>query len=288
VKLLGKIVLVAGVLLIGAGGYFAWTVSVKDLPPDAYDSSAGIDVYPTLYGFALNPAQDSGRPGLIFLAGAFVAADAYLPFARSVAEAGYPVRLIGLELGTSMAPGQQDRLFGTMLGFMDGSRDWVIGGHSLGSAQATLFAAAYPQMVAGLFITGSGYPYNDVSALDVPMTLVRATNDEVANRNPDTERAGNLPADAVIATIEGGNHAQYGYYGPQIMDGTATISRAEQQAQMTAAALALMARAAGGTALVRLGFPFTGFGGVAAPFTPFNSVSAGAWTIAPAGPRQES
>ena len=246
-KLFGKIALVAAVLLVGAGGYFAWTVSVKDLPAGTYESTAEIAVLPTLYGFAVNPVLQTDKPGMIFMAGVFVAADAYLPFARHVAEAGYPVRVIGLELGSSMAPGQQPRLFGTIESIMDGARLWVVGGHSLGSAQATIFAAAHPNEVAGLFITGSGYPYNDVSMLSVPVTLMRATNDNVANKNSDRDRAGNLPVDAVIATIEGGNHAQYGYYGPQITDGTATISRDAQQEQMVAAALALMARVGGGT-----------------------------------------
>lgn len=248
-KLLGKILLLVVVAAVAAGGYFAWTVSVKDLPDGTYESTASIAVYPTLYGFAVNPVTPTDKPGLVFMAGAFVAADAYLPFARQLAEAGHPVRVIGLELGSSMAPGQQPRLFGTIQGVIDGSRPWVVGGHSLGSAQASIFAAAYPAAIAGLFITGSGYPYNDVSMLTVPVTLMRATKDDVANKNPDSDRAGNLPTDAVITTIEGGNHAQYGYYGPQIGDGVASIPREEQQQQMVAAALALMARAGGGTTL---------------------------------------
>ncbi|SMQ64795.1 Pimeloyl-ACP methyl ester carboxylesterase [Devosia lucknowensis] len=254
-KVVRSIALLVVVALVAAGTYFFWTVSVKDLPEGTYESSANILVYPTLYGFALNPVSRTEKPGLIFMAGAFVPADAYLPFARKVAEAGYPVRLIGLELGSSMAPGRQPRLFGTIEGFMDGSRPWVIGGHSLGSAQATIFAAEYPEDIAGLFITGSGYPYNDVSMLTVPVTLMRATNDNVANKNPDQERSANLPAGATIAVVEGGSHAQYGYYGPQIGDGTASISRDAQQQQMVDAALALMARADGNTALAGLAKP---------------------------------
>lgn len=282
-KLFGKIVVVAAVLLAGATGYFVWTVSVKDLPAGTYESNAAINVYPTLYGFAVNPVVDTGKPGLIFMAGAFVSPDAYLPFARSVAEAGYPVRLIGLELGISMLPGQQARLFGTIEGFEGGGRGWVIGGHSLGSAQATIFAAAHPDDIAGLFITGSGYPYNDVSELTVPVTLMRATNDNVANRNDDRDRAGNLPAGATITTIEGGNHAQFGYYGPQIMDGSATIARADQQAQMTAAALALMARASGGVAMA-----LNDFRVIPARFATLNSVTTRLGGHAPRALRQES
>jgi len=279
-KLLGKIALVVVVLVVGAGGYFAWTVSVKDLPAGTYVSTADIAVFPTLYGFAVNPVLQTDKPGMIFMAGAFVAADAYLPFARNLAEAGYPVRLIGLELGTSMAPGQQPRLFGTLESIMDGAREWVVGGHSLGSAQATDFAASHADAIAGLFITGSGYPYNDVSMLTSPVTLVRATNDDVANRNPDRDRAGNLPVDAVISTIEGGNHAQFGFYGPQIMDGTASITRAEQQEQMVAAALALMARVDGGAQLAERNAPITDSRVIPARFATLNTDTARApWAV---------
>ena len=44
--------------------------------------------------------------------------------------------------------------------------------------------------------------------------------------------------------IEGGNHAQFGWYGPQSGDGTATISREEQQRQIVGATLELLSRLA--------------------------------------------
>jgi hypothetical protein len=42
--------------------------------------------------------------------------------------------------------------------------------------------------------------------------------------------------------IEGGNHAQFGYYGPQPGDAPATISREEQQIQAVDATVALLER----------------------------------------------
>ena len=41
-----------------------------------------------------------------------------------------------------------------------------------------------------------------------------------------------LPADTRYVPIEGGNHVQMGWYGPQPGDGTATISREDQQQQV--------------------------------------------------------
>ena len=40
-----------------------------------------------------------------------------------------------------------------------------------------------------------------------------------------------LPNDTQWIEIEGGNHAQFGYYGDQLFDGKATIDRKEQQRQ---------------------------------------------------------
>ncbi|NTW92812.1 MAG: hypothetical protein HGA40_05150, partial [Methanoregulaceae archaeon] len=37
--------------------------------------------------------------------------------------------------------------------------------------------------------------------------------------------------ETILQVIEGGNHAQFGNYGPQPGDGTATISVADQQMQ---------------------------------------------------------
>jgi len=38
-----------------------------------------------------------------------------------------------------------------------------------------------------------------------------------------------LPNDTNLVLIEGGNHGQFGYYGKQLGDNPATISREEQQ-----------------------------------------------------------
>ena len=51
-----------------------------------------------------------------------------------------------------------------------------------------------------------------------------------------------LPPQTDYVMIEGGNHAYFGYYGPQSGDNEATISRAEQQAQVRAATLDALER----------------------------------------------
>ena len=43
-----------------------------------------------------------------------------------------------------------------------------------------------------------------------------------------------------MVTIEGANHAQFGYYRYQLFDGEPTIGREEQQRQLTRAVLAAL------------------------------------------------
>jgi hypothetical protein len=50
-----------------------------------------------------------------------------------------------------------------------------------------------------------------------------------------------LPPGSELVVIEGGNHAQFGHYGPQTGDGTATIDREEQQRQTAETLLSFVA-----------------------------------------------
>jgi hypothetical protein len=58
------------------------------------------------------------------------------------------------------------------------------------------------------------------------------TRDGVASVAKARANTTKLPADARWIEIEGANHAQFAYYGPQLGDGRATISRKEQQKRL--------------------------------------------------------
>ena len=114
---------------------------------------------------------------------------------------------------------------------LSGIDHWFIGGHSMGGAMAGSYAAGHREMVKGLVLLGA-YIYGDVppqDALTVYGTL-----------NADLEKHIDYSDNVVI--IQGGNHAQFGDYGPQKGDGTASITREEQQRQ-TAEAIAALAAA---------------------------------------------
>jgi hypothetical protein len=120
---------------------------------------------------------------------------------------------------------------------------WAVGGHSLGGSMAARYARRFPDAVQGLVLWAS-YPAagDDLSTRALAVASIYGTRDSLATVDEvETSRA-LLPADTVWTPIEGGNHAQFGRYGPQPRDGEATISHEDQQAQIVAATLALLDR----------------------------------------------
>ncbi|MDQ3006047.1 MAG: alpha/beta hydrolase [Chloroflexota bacterium] len=72
------------------------------------------------------------------------------------------------------------------------------------------------------------------------MTKVYATNDGLASVDEVEANAQYLPDDTTWILIEGGNHSQFGYYGSQLGDNAATISRERQQELTVEAILAAL------------------------------------------------
>jgi pimeloyl-ACP methyl ester carboxylesterase len=110
---------------------------------------------------------------------------------------------------------------------------WLVGGHSLGGAMAANFARRNPGLVVGLFLWAA-YPSSndDLSGLDLNVVSIYGTLDGLATGDKIDASRPLLPADTTWAAIEGGNHAQFGWYGDQPGDNPATISREEQQKQI--------------------------------------------------------
>jgi hypothetical protein len=103
------------------------------------------------------------------------------------------------------------------------------------------FAHQNPGAVAGLVLWAS-YPASgdDLSGNDLAVASVYGTRDGLATEDEIAASRPLLPPDTQWIAIEGGNHGQFGWYGPQSGDNEATISREEQQAQVVATTLELL------------------------------------------------
>ncbi len=119
---------------------------------------------------------------------------------------------------------------------------WVIAGHSLGGALASRVTLSDPTAFSALVLIGTTHPkHDDLSFLQLPVTKVYASNDGIAPRARVLANKGLLPAHTKWVEIKGGNHSQFGHYGHQLFDGTATISREAQQSVTRSALLEALA-----------------------------------------------
>jgi hypothetical protein len=90
---------------------------------------------------------------------------------------------------------------------------------------------------------GTSHPRDrDLSRAAIDVTKIAASNDGVAGAAQfDTTR---LPASTRWVRLDGGNHSQFAYYGFQLFDGRATITREAQQQLVADALLAVLSRVA--------------------------------------------
>ena len=104
----------------------------------------------------------------------------------------------------------------------------MLGGHSMGGAAASSLADL--PSVGAIFLHGA---YAIASLKKLPVLQVLAEHDGVINaKEIEKAKALYMPTGAVVHVIAGGNHAGFGFYGPQSGDGERKISLAEQQLQV--------------------------------------------------------
>lgn len=95
---------------------------------------------------------------------------------------------------------------------------------------AAQFAHENKNVLAGLILMGTSHPRDiDLSSFTLSVVKLYATNDGLASLPEVFENKGKLPSHAQWVEIKGGNHAQFGYYGSQLGDDNATITREVQQ-----------------------------------------------------------
>ena len=173
---------------------------------------------------------------VVFYPGALVQAEAYTPFARKLAENGYPVIIQKIPFRLAFTKGMEKSVFDETLTLINSYPDtlnWVLAGHSKGGAMASEFAGIYPKKLSGLLLIGTSHPRRvDLSNLKIPVTKVHASEDGLASMEEVKEFSVNLPNQTNFVLVNGGNHSQFGYYGFQFGSGSATISREEQQQQL--------------------------------------------------------
>ena len=233
-----SVLTLAIVVALAAVG-LVWLSALADPMPEAQaslesDGSVTVTTEPWL---TFTPTEASSV-GFIFYPGGRVPVEAYAPPARAIAEAGYLTVVPSMPFGLAvLAPNTADAIIEAYPEI----DQWVIGGHSLGGAMAADYAAGHDS-VEGL-VLWAAYPADgtDLSEQAIEVTSVYATEDGLSTIDEIEASRVQLPPTTTFVEISGGNHAGFGWYGPQDGDGDATISREEQQAQVVEATLDLLA-----------------------------------------------
>ena len=160
--------------------------------------------------------------GMVFYPGGKVEETAYAPLLSRLAENGIDVFLVkmpfhlvffGLNKADDMIDAYQ-------------YDHWYIAGHSLGGVGAGFYAGKNSERLDGVILLAS---YTTKKLDDDLITVsVYGTEDGVLNKEGYQKNLENVSVHFTEHVIEGGNHAQFGSYGPQKKDKEALISASEQ------------------------------------------------------------
>ena len=232
-----------GALAIGSALYLRPFAATTD--PSLLSSDSSIKVERGAAGLAFLPVSGVKSTGFAFYAGAKVPPEAYAYLARACAKAGYMAVLPSFPLGLAVL---NSSAASSVFAAYPSVHRWVLGGHSMGGTIAASYAArtkarsASPgNRVAGLLFLAA-YPDKgaDLSAYGLPTTCISATMDGLSSSEKAARGRLFMPTGARLVEIAGGNHAQFGEYGPEKGDGTAEISGPRQRADTIEETLALL------------------------------------------------
>jgi dienelactone hydrolase len=230
-KLIWKILISLGIVVILlAGGFSIWAYTpAKPMPEanQAMQSNAMVTVSHDDGWVTFTPNEGQPSTGVILYPGGRVNYRAYAPLANRLAEQGYLVILVPMPFNLAVFDSNKAN---QVIAAYPEIEHWFIGGHSLGGAMAALYVYNNPGKVEGLILMAA-YPASSQSLAGKPVKVLTLSGslDGLATPGKIQDSHALLPIDTEYYEIEGGDHAQFGWYGPQSGDNPADISREEQQ-----------------------------------------------------------
>lgn len=166
--------------------------------------------------------------GLIFYPGAKVENIAYLPMLQKLQNEGITCVLVEMPFNMAIF---DTNIADDVFEIVPNIENWYISGHSMGGSMASLYASKNPEKVNGAILYGA-YIYGDYEPSNT-LVVYGEFNDKLEEKFKENQET---------VKIMGGNHAQFGNYGIQKGDATATISAEEQQNQAVKATIDFIQR----------------------------------------------
>jgi hypothetical protein len=225
------------ILLIG---FSIWAYTPLGPMPEAVAAlqpSAEVQVYQDDW-LIFEPKSGEFDAGLLIYPGGRVDPRSYAPTAHQIAEQGYLVVIVPMPFNLAVFGWQNAD---PVIEDYPAVSNWVISGHSLGGSMAAKYALSHPTQISGLALWAS-YPAasDDLSNSSLKSMSVYATNDGLTSLQDIDNSRQLMPLSTHWIPVEGGNHAQFGWYGDQPGDNPATISRVRQQEILIESTLDLM------------------------------------------------
>ena len=218
------------ILIIAALAWILYTSDYYRADETAQRAMESEDIRITGTDFGWYFDGPSETEALIFYPGGKVEETAYAPLLGRLAENGIDVCLVKMPFHLAVFGVNAAERVMKQYSY----DEWYIGGHSLGGAMAASFAAKHE--LDGVLLLAA-YP---TKLLEEPMLLLYGSEDSVLNR----DRVSNASEYGEVEehVLDGGNHAQFGNYGPQKGDGAAGITAGEQQEETVRLILEWMER----------------------------------------------
>ena len=172
--------------------------------------------------FIDSPATDKA---VIYYPGCKVEYSSYVPFCYELAKQGFDVFIVKVKLNFALF----DKAAGQKIMDKYDYDSWILMGHSMGGIAISSFADEKGDAVKGLVLLGAhGTP--DLTDTDITTLVLYGSEDGVVQRKKVEAGRTKLAKEGNYHELEisGGNHALWGNYGDQAMDGEAKISQKEQ------------------------------------------------------------
>lgn len=170
------------------------------------------------------PGEDTA---MVFYPGAKVDEQAYIPLMVRLAQEGMDCFIAKVPFHMAMFGSNRAGQFMEKYDY----DTWITAGHSMGGIIAASYAAGHPDQISAVVLLAS-YPTSTIPE-SVRLCSLYGSNDRCLGMEAYEKARTLWSENSMEKCIEGGNHAQFGNYGPQKGDGPAEIS-AEKQQQITA------------------------------------------------------